>query len=151
MARQTPLFSTIPQSLLKFTSTESVMLSNHLTLCCPHLPLPSVLPSIRVFSDESALPIRWPKYWIFSFNISPSTEYSGLISFRTDWFDLLAVQGTLKSLLQHHNVKASLLQCSAFFMVQLSSLVKETEIYLYMLTWRHVQEILLWNMKCSTH
>ena len=95
--------------------------------------------------------IRWPKYWSFSFNISPSNEYSGLISFTIDWFDLFAVQGTLKSLLQHHSSKASILLCSAFFMVQLSSLVKETEIYLYMLTWRHVQEILLWNMKCSTH
>ena len=94
------------------------MPSNHLTLYCPLLP--SIFPSIRVFSNESALYIRWPKYWSFSFNISPSSEYSGLISFRTDWLDLLAVQGTLKSLLQHHSSKASILQCSAFFIVQLS-------------------------------
>ena len=99
IARQTPLFYTVPQSFLKFVSTESVMPSNHLILCCPLLPLPSILPSLRVFSNESALPIRWSKYWNFSFNISPSSEYSGLISFRTDWFDLLAVQGALKSLL----------------------------------------------------
>ena len=96
------------------------MLSNHLILCCPLLLLPSVFPSIKVFSNGLALPIRWPKYWIFSFSISPSNEYSGLISFRIDWFDLLSVQGTLKSLFQHHSSKASILQCSAFFMVQLS-------------------------------
>ena len=95
-------------------------LSNHLNLCCPLLLLSSIFPSIRVFSNESALHIRWPKYWSFSFSISPSNEYSGLISFRIDWFDLLAVQGTLKSLLQHHNLKASILQHSAFFMVQFS-------------------------------
>ena len=95
------------------------MPSNHLNLCCPHL-LPSILPSIRVFSNESVLCIRWPKYWSFSFSISPSSEYSGLISFRTDWLDLLAVQGALKSLLQHRSLKASSLQCSTFFMVQLS-------------------------------
>ena len=92
----------------------------HLILCCPLLLLPSIFPSIRVFSDESALRIRWPKYWSFSLSISPSNEYSGLISFRIDWLDLLAVQGTLKSLLQHHSSKASVLQCSAFFIVQLS-------------------------------
>ena len=96
------------------------MSSNHLILCHLLLLLPSVFPSIRVFSNESALHIRWPKDWSFSFSISPSNEYSGLISFRMDWFDLLAVQGTLKSLLQHHNMKASILWCSAFFMVQLS-------------------------------
>ena len=101
-------------------SIESVMPSNHLILCCPLLLLPSVFPSIRVFSNESDLLIRWPKYWSFSFNISPSNEYSGLISFRMDWFDLLAVQGTLKSLLQHHSLRASILWCSPFFMVQLS-------------------------------
>ena len=101
-------------------SIESVMPWNHLTLCHPHLFLPSTFPNIRVFSDESALCIRWPKYWRFSFCISPSNEYSGLISFRIDWFDLLAVHGTLKSLLQQHNSKASILWCSAFFMVQLS-------------------------------
>ena len=96
------------------------MPSNHLLLCCPLLLLPSVFPSIRVFSNESVLHIRWPKYWSFSFSISPSNEHPGLISFRMDWLDFLAVQGTLKSLLQHHNVKASILLCSAFFMVQLS-------------------------------
>ena len=100
--------------------TESVMPSNHLILCLPLLLPPSVFPSIRVFSNESVLHIRWPKYWSFSFNISPSNEYSGLISFRIDWFDLLAVQGTLKSLLQHHTSKASILRHSAFFTVQLS-------------------------------
>ena len=102
------------------TSIESVMPSNHLILCCPLLLPPSIFPSIRVFSDESVLCIRWPKYWSFSFSMSPSNEYSGLISFRMDWLDLLAVQGTLKSLLQHHGSKASVVQCSAFFIVQLS-------------------------------
>ena len=106
------------QSLLKLMSVESVMPSNHLILCCPLLLLPSILPSIRVFSNESVLRIRWPKYW--SFNISPSNEYSRLISFRVDWFDLLAVQGTLKSLFQHHSSKASILRHSDFFMVHLS-------------------------------
>ena len=96
-------------------SIESMMPSNHLILCCPLLLLPSIFPSIRVFSNESALRIRWPKYWSFSFNISPSNEHSGLISFRMDWLDLLAVQGTLKSLLQQHSSKASILRCSAFF------------------------------------
>ena len=99
---------------------ESVMPSNPLILCHPLLLLPSVFPSIRAFSSESVLCIRWAKYWSFSFSISPSSEYSGLISFRMDWLDLLAVQGTLQSLLQHHGSKASILQCSAFFMVQLS-------------------------------
>ena len=107
------------QSLLKLMSTESMMPSNHLVLCHTFF-LPSIFPSIRVFSNESALPIRWPKYWSFSFNISPSSEYSGLISFSIDWFDLLAVQGTHKSLLQHHSLKASVLWCSAFIMVQFS-------------------------------
>ena len=106
-------------SLPKLMSIESVMLSNHLILCCPLLLQPSIFPNIRVFSNESALRIRWPKYWSFSFNICPSNEYSGLI-FRMDWLDLLAVQGTLKSLLQHHSSKASILQRSAFFIVQLS-------------------------------
>ena len=106
-------------SLLKLMSTESVMPSNHLILCCPLLLLPSIFPSIRVFSNESVLHIRWPKHWSFSFSfsISPCSEYSGLISFRIDWFDFLAVQGTLKSLLQHHS---SILWCSAFFLVHLS-------------------------------
>ena len=103
------------QSLLKLTSIELVMPSNHFILCCPLL-LPSIFPSIRVFSNESILYIKWPKYWSFSFNISPSNEYSGLISFRTDWLDLLTVKGTLESLL-HHSSKASILQCSAFFIV----------------------------------
>ena len=106
VAHQTSLSFTISWSFLKFMSVESVMLSNHLILCCPLLILPSIFPSIRVFSNESALQIRWPKYWIFSFSISPSSEYSGLISFRVDWFDFLAVQRTLKHLLQHHNSKA---------------------------------------------
>ena len=101
-------------------SVESVMLSNHLILCFPPLLLPSIFPNIRVFSSESALCIRWPKYWSFSFNISPANEHPGLISFRMDWLDLLAVQGTLKSLPQHHSSKASILQCSAFFIVQFS-------------------------------
>ena len=107
-------------SVLKLMSIESVMPSNHLILCCPLLLLPSVFPNIRFFFKESVLCIRWPKYWSFSFSISPSNEYSGLISFRMDWLDLLAVQGTLKSLLQHHSSKASILWCSAFFIVQLS-------------------------------
>ena len=107
-------------SLLKLMSIKSVMLSNHLILCRPLLLLPSMFPSIRVFSNESALPIRRPKYWSFSFSISPSNEYSGLISFRMDWLDLFAVQGILKSLLQHHSSKASVLRHSAFFTVQLS-------------------------------
>ena len=101
-------------------SIESVMPSNSLTLCHPLLLMPSIFPSIRVFSNESDFRIRWPKYWSFSFSISASNEYSGLISFRMDWFDLLAAHGTLKSLLQHHSSKASILQCSAFFIVQLS-------------------------------
>ena len=112
--------------LLKLMSIGTVMPSNHLTLCCPLLLLPSTFPSIRVFSNESVLRIRWPKYWSFSFSISPSNEYSGLISFRMDWLDLLAVQGTLKSLLQHHSSKASILQHSAFLTVQLSHLYRTT-------------------------
>ena len=111
---------TISQSLLKLMSIESVMPSNYFILCCPLLLLPSIFPSIRAFSSESALCIRWPKYWSFSFSINPSNEYSGLISFRMDWLDLLAVQGTLKNLLQHHSLKASILRRSAFFTVQLS-------------------------------
>ena len=119
-ARQASLSFTISQSLLKFMSIESVILSNHLILPCPLLFLPSIFPNIRVFSNESALRMRWSKYWSFSFSTSPSNEYSGLISFRIGWFDLLAVHGTLKSLLQHHSLKASILWCSAFFMVQFS-------------------------------
>ena len=116
-AHQASLSFTILQCLLKLTSIELVMPSNHVILCGTFLLLPSIFPIIKVFSNESAFHIRWPNYW--SFSTSPSTEYSGLISFRIDWFDLLAVQGTLKSLLQHHSLKASLLWCSAFFMVQL--------------------------------
>ena len=116
-ACQASLSVTNSWSLFKLMSIESVMPSNHLILCHILLLLPSIFPSIRVFSNESALHIWWPKYWSFSFNISPSNEHPGLISFRTDWLDLLAVQGTLKSLLQHHSSKASILQCSAFFIV----------------------------------
>ena len=119
-AHQASLSITNSQSLLKLMSIDSVMPSNHLILCCPFLLLPLIFPSIRVFSNELALRIRWLNYWSFSFSISPSNEYSGLISFRVDWFDLLAVQGTLKSLLQHHISKASILQCSVFFIIQLS-------------------------------
>ena len=117
-ARQASLSITNSWSLLKLMSIESVILSNHLILCHPLLHLPSIFPSIRVFSNESVLHMRWPKYWSFTSSISPFNEYSGLISFRMDWFDLLVVQGTLNSLLQHHSSKASILQCSAFFMVQ---------------------------------
>ena len=119
-AWQASLYITNSRSLPKLMSIESVMPSNHLILCRPLLLLPSIFPSIWVFSNESALHIRWPKYWSFSFNISPSNEHPRLISFRMDWLDLLAVQGTLKSLLQHHSSKASILQHSAFFTVQLS-------------------------------
>ena len=105
-----------PPVLAQIMSIKSVMPSNHLILCRPLLLLPSVFPSIRVFSNESDLHIRWPKYWSFNFNISPSNEHPGLISFRMDWLDLLAVQGTLKSLLRHHSLKTSILQCSAFFL-----------------------------------
>ena len=116
-ACQASLSITNSQSLPKLMSIELVMPSSHLILCHPLLLLPSIFPSIRVFSDQSAPLIRWPKYWSFSFNISPSNEHSGLISFRMDWLDPLAVQGTLKSLLQHHSSKASILQHSAFFIV----------------------------------
>ena len=119
-ALEASLCMTNTRSLLKLMSIDSVTPSNHLTLCCPLLLPPSNFRSIRVFSNESVLHIRWPKCWSFSFNISPSNEYSGLISLRINWFDFLAVQGTLKSLLQHHSSKAPILQCSAFFIVQLS-------------------------------
>ena len=118
-ARQASLSITNSQSLLKLMSTELVMPSNCLIHCCPLLLLPSIFPSIRIFSNESVLCIRWPKYWSFSFSISPSNEYSRLIFFRIDWLDLLAVQGTLKSLLQHHSSKGSIIWYSAFFIVQL--------------------------------
>ena len=125
-ALQASLLFIISWSLPKFMSIESVMPSNHLILYHPLLLLPSGFPIIRVFSNESAVCIRWPKYWSFSFSISPSNEYSGLISFRIDWLDLLPIQGTLKSLLQHHSSKASILQHSAFFIVQLSHLYMTT-------------------------
>ena len=120
MAHQASLSITNSQSLLKLMSIKSVMPSNHLILCHPLLLLPPIPPSIRVFSNESPLCMRWPKYWSFSFSITPSNEHPGLLSFRMDWLDLLAVQGTLKSLLQHHSSKESILQRSAFFIVQLS-------------------------------
>ena len=119
-ALQASLSITNSRRLLKLMSIVSVMPSNHLILCHPLLLPPSIFPSIRLFSNELVLPIRWPKYWCFSFSISPSSEYSGLVSVRMDWFDLLAVQGTLKNLLQHHSLKASILLCSAVFIVQLS-------------------------------
>ena len=124
------------------------MPSNHLILCRPLLLLPSIFPSIKVFSSESVLCIRWPKYWSFSFSISPSNEYSGLISFRMDWLDFLAVQGTLKSLLQHHISKASILQCSAFFMVQLSHPYMTTGKTIALTKWTFVCKVmsLLFNM-----
>ena len=119
-------YPSLSRSLLKLMFTESMMPSNYLILCHLLLLLPSIFPSIGVSSNESALRIRWPKYWSFRFSISPSNEYSGLISFRIDWFDLFAVQGPLKNLLQHHSLKASILQSSAFFMVQLSHLYMTT-------------------------
>ena len=119
-ARQASLSYTVSRSLLKLMSTESMMPSSHLILCHPLLLPPSVFPSIRVFPNESALCIRWPKHWTFSFSISPSNEYPELISFRIDWFDLLAFQGTLRSFLQHRSLKASVLWCSVFLMVQIS-------------------------------
>ena len=140
IAQQAPLSSTIPYSLFKFMSIGLVILSNHLVLCYPLLLLPSIFPRTRVFCNESTLHIRWPKYWSFSFSISPSNEYSGLVSFRIDWFDLLALHGTLKSLLQHCNLKASIFQCSSFFVVHFSHLYMTTRkttaltIWLWLLT-----------------
>ena len=125
-AHQVALSLTISWNVPKFIPIESAMPSNHLILCLPLLLLPSIFPSIRVFFNESAVHIRWPKYWSFSFSISPSNEYSELISFRIDWFDLLAFQGTLKSLLQNHSSRALILWCSAFFMIQLSHLYMTT-------------------------
>ena len=118
------------------------MPSNHLILCHPLLLLPSIFPSIRVFSNESALRIRWPKYWSFSFSISPSSEYSGLISFRMDWWDLLVIQGTLKRLLQHHSSKTSILRCSAFFIVQLSHLYMTTGKTIALTRWTFVGKVM---------
>ena len=135
-------------SLLKFMSIESEMPSNHLILCHPFLLLPSIFPSIRVFSHESTLRMRWPKYWSFSFSISPFNEHPGLTSFRMDRLDLLAVQGTLKSLLQHHSSKASILQCSAFFIVQLSHPYMTTGKTIALTRWTFVDKAmsLLFNM-----
>ena len=135
-------------NLLKLMSIESVMPSNHLILCCPLLLLPSIFPSIRVFSNESVLLIRWPKYWSFSFSISASNEYLGLISFRIDWFDLLAIQGTLKSLLQHHSSKASILQHSTFLLDQLSHPYMTTGKTIALTRWTFVSKVmsLLFNM-----
>ena len=130
------------QSLLKLMSIASVMPSNHLILCHPLLLLPSIFSSIRVFFNESVLHIRWPDYWSFSFNISPSNEYSGLISLRSDWFDLLAAQGTFKSLLQHHSSKASNLQCSDFFIVQLSHLYMTTGNTIALTRWTFVCKVM---------
>ena len=145
---QASLSFTTSQSLLKLMSLESVMLSKHLILCHPLLLLPSIFPSIRVFSNESDFHIRWPEYWRFSFNISPSNEHPGLISFRMDWLDLLAVQGTLKSLLQHHSSKASILWCSAFFIVQLSHPYMTTGKTIALTRWTFVGKVmsLLFNM-----
>ena len=131
-----------PNPNIKLMSIDSVMPSNHLILCRPLLLLPPIPPSIRVFSNESTLHMRWPKHWSFSFSISPSNEYSGLISLRMDWFDLLAVQGTLKSLLQHHNSKASILRDSAFFMVQLSHPYMTTEKTIDFTIWTFVGKVM---------
>ena len=147
-ACQASLSITSSQSLLKLLSIESEMSSNHLIFCRPLLLLPSILSNIRVFSNESVLCIRWPKDWSFSFSISPSNEYSGLISFRIDWFDLLAVQGTLKSLFQHHSSKASILQRSAFFIVQLLHPYVTTGKTIALTRWTFVSKVmsLLFNM-----
>ena len=147
-AHQASLSITNSRSLLKLMSIESVMPSNHLILCHPLLLLPSIFPSIRVFSSELALRIRWPKYWSFSFSLSPSNEYSGLISFRLDWFDLLVVQGTLKNLFQQHSSKASILWRSAFFTVQLSYPYMTTGKTIALTRWTFVGKVmsLLFNM-----
>jgi len=147
-AHQTSLAITNSQSLLKLMSIESVMLSSHLILCCSLFLPPSIFPSVRVFSNESVLLIEWSEYWSFSFNTSPSNEHSGLISFRMDWLDLLAVQGILKSLLQHHSSKASILWHSAFFIVQLSHLYMTTGKTIAFTRWTFVVKVmsLLFNM-----
>ena len=141
-ARQASLSITNSRSLLKLMCIELVMPSNHLIFCRPLLLLPSVFPSIRVFSNESVLCIRWPKYWSFSFSISPSNEYSELISLRTDWLDLIAVQGTLKGLLQHHGSKAAILWCSAFFIVQLSNPYRTTGKTVALSRWTFVGKVI---------
>ena len=147
-ALQASLSITNCWSLFKLTSLESVMTSNHLILCHPLPLLPSIFPSIRVFSNKSVLSIRWPKGWSFSFNISPSNEHPGLISFRMDWLDLLAVEGTLKSLLQHHTSKASILWCSAFFIVKFSHPYMTTGKTIALIRWTFVGKVmsLLFNM-----
>ena len=145
-----PVFLVITnsQSLLNFMSMESVMPSNHLILYHPLLLPPSIFPNIRVFSNESALRIRWPKYWSFSFNISPSNEYSGMISFRKDWLDLPAVQGILKNLLQHHNSKASNLQGLAFFIVQISHLYMTSGKTIALTRWTFVCKVMFCFLIC---
>ena len=150
-AHQASLSIINSQRLLKLMSLESVVPSNHLILCCPLLLLPSIFPSISVFSNESVLRMRWPKYWSFSFNISPSSEYSGLISFRMDWLDLLAVQGTFKSLISHHSSRASVLQDSAFFIVQLSHPYMTTGKTIALTRWTFVGKVmsLLFNILSS--
>ena len=147
-ARQASLSITNSRSLLKLMPIESAVLSNHLILCCPLLLAPSIFPSIKVFSSESALRIRWAKYWSFSFNISPSSEHPGLISFRMDWLDLLAVQRTLKSLLQHYISKAPILWCSAFFLVQLPHPYMTTGKTIALTRWTFIGKVtsLLFNM-----
>ena len=147
-AHQASLSITNSWSWLKLMSIESVMPSNHLILYCPLLLLPSIFPSIKVFSNESSLHIRWPKYWSSSFNISPSNKHLGLISFRMDWLDLLAVQGTFKRLLQHHSSKASIPQCSAFFIVQVSHPCKTTGKTKALIRWTFVGKVmsLLFNV-----
>ena len=147
-ARQASLSITDSWSLLKLMSIESVMPSNYLILCHPLLLSRSIFSSIRVFSNESVLHIRWPKYWSFSSSISPSNEYSGLISFRMDWLDLLAVQGTLKSLLQHHSSKASVLRCAAFFIVQLSHPYMTTGKTIDLTRWTFVGKEMSLLFKC---
>ena len=151
-ARQASLSVTNSQSSLKLMSIKSVMPSSHLVLCCPLLLLPPVPPSIRVFSNVSTLCMRWPKYWSFSFSIIPSKEHPGLISFRVDWLVLLAVQGTFKSLLQHHHPKASIFWLSAFFIVQLSHPYVTTEKNIALTTWTFVGKVmsLLFNMLCRS-
>ena len=142
VVHQASLSITNSGTLLKLKSIKSVMPSNHLILCCPLLFPKSIFPSIRVFSNESAARIRWPKYWSFSFNISPSNEHPGLISFRMDWLDLLAVPGTLNNLLQYHSSKASVLRCSAFFIVQLSHLYMETGKTITLTVWTFVGKVM---------
>ena len=147
-ACQASLSITNSRSPTKPMSIESVMPSSHLILSCPLLLLPSIFPSISIFSNKSALCMRWPNYWSFSFNISPSNEHPGLISFRMDWLDLLAVQGTLKSLLQHHSSKASILQCSAFFIVQLSHPSMTTGKTIALTRWTFVDKVMSLLLIC---